>query len=94
MATSSPPLPAGTNATVILYPDPDHYKDVPRQQRPTLRRARADGATFRFDNLAAGVYRVSVSAEGNGLRFSGRKTVEVRGTTRTEVSVKAAKLER
>ena len=85
-------LPAGS--TVILYPDPNHYKDVPREQRPTLRRVRAEGATFRIDNLAAGIYRVSVWAEGNGLRFSGRRTVEVQGTTRTQVAVKAAKLER
>jgi len=85
-------LPAA--CTVILYPDPDHYKDVPRERRPSLRRQRATGGMFRFESLAAGFYRLSIWAKGESLRFSGRKTVEVQGTKRTEVAVKASKLER
>ena len=86
-------LPAGT--MVMLYPDPDHYKDVSWEKRPSLRRVLADGSAFRFHNLALGVYRVSVSARQDGLRFSGGATVDVRESQmRTEVEVKAAKIDR
>lgn len=82
------PLPKGT--TVLVYPDPERYRDTPREQRPLLRRMRVGGSTFRCENLATGCYRVSAWHQHGERAYAGRTTVEVRGPrTRTTVQVKA-----